>query len=253
MEEIQETREAGSAREMGLIRRMLGVFFSPGETFASVGRQAGHLDWLVPLIVVALVSIISLRLTMPIVQAETLGKMRQRIIEQKPDLSEEKMQETMEKVQGVTETAAFINAPVGAAAWLFVQAAVLLALVNFVLGGRGAYKKVLAVTGYSSLIAVPAAIVTVPLMLARGTMHVQVGLGLLLPASLEGSFLFHFLTYITLFSIWQYSLVSIGVGAVSGIGTKRAAWGVFVLFFAFILIVASIQGFVGGLTAGTGK
>ena len=209
------------------------------------------MDWLIPLIVVALVSVISIQLTMPIVQAES-QQMRARI-GQSGDASAEKMEKTMEKIQGITEIGTLIAALVSPATLLFIQAAVFLALVNFVFGGRGTYKKVLAVISYGSLIAIPASIVTVPLILAKGTLHVQIGPGLLLPVSMEGGFLFHLFTFANFFSIWQYALVSIGLGAVSGIGTKRAAWGVFVLFFAFGLIVASIQTFTGALLGGMGK
>ncbi len=47
---MADSTEAGHVEEMGLGRRMVGVFFSPGATFESVRSRVSTSDWLVPLI-----------------------------------------------------------------------------------------------------------------------------------------------------------------------------------------------------------
>ena len=144
-------------------------------------------------------------------------------------------------------SAAVIGAPLGVVVGAIVIAAIFLALVRFVLGGETTYRHVLAVTCYGSLVGIPGAIVTVPLMLAKESAVVQVGLGLLLPDSMAESFLAFFLHNLSVFSVWQCALTAIGLGIVSGISTKKAAIGVFVLFILYALGSAALAGMAKGL------
>ena len=79
MEETTDTRGAESPQETGVTGRMVGTLFSPGRTFASVNTQVEHKDWLIPLIVVAIVGMISAYLIMPIAQTEGMEAMREQI------------------------------------------------------------------------------------------------------------------------------------------------------------------------------
>ena len=244
MEETTDSGESTGQAEPGVVQRMVRVLFSPGEVFASVERQVTHKDWVVPLIVVAIVSLISMQFLMPVILAETSDQIRARF-EQNEGMSEEQIEGTLETMTKMTTITTTVGAPVGAAVWLIIQAGLLLLLANFILGGHGTYKKVLAVTSYTSLVAIPAAIVTVPFFLAKGSIQVQIGLGLFLPASIDRGFLFHFLNSINFFSIWQYGLIAVGLGAVAGISTKRAAYGAYAVFLVFMLIAGAIRSLSG--------
>ena len=233
---MAESTEAGHVEEMGLGKRMMGVFFSPGATFESVRSRVSTSDWLVPLIIMAIVAVVTVYMTAPIIQKMSMEQMQ---------TSMGQDEQVMEKMQTVGNVAALVGAPVGVAVALFVISLVLFVLVRFVLGGETTYKHVLTVNCLSSLVGIPAAIVAVPLMLAKESVYVQVGFGLLLPDSMAETFLAHLLFNLNFFSIWQYALVAIGLGIVSGISTKKAAIGVFVLFFLYALGSAALQGLAG--------
>ena len=237
MQETTDTQGAESPQETGVIGRMVGTLFSPGRTFASVNKQVEHQDWLIPLIVIAIVGMLSAYLIMPMAQTGEMEAMREQ-------LQKDEQQAQVLKVGSII---GILVAAIGTVATLFIQAAIFLALANFVLGGDGTYKKTLAVVSYSSLVGIPDAIVTVPLMLIKGSMKVQVGLSLLLPGSMEGGFLFHSLSMLNLFSIWQFSLIAIGLGAVADIRTRRAAYGVFGLWIVYVLITAATQNLSGSM------
>ena len=234
---MADSPEAGHVEEMGPGRRLIGVFFSPGATFGSVRSRVGQTDWLVPLIIMAIVAVITVYMTAPIIQKMSMEQM-------KTSMGQD--EQVIEKMQTIGNVAALVGAPVGVAVALFVTSLVLLVLARFILGGETTYKHVLAVTSLSSLVGIPAAIVTVPLMLAKESAFVQVGFGLLLPGSMAETFLARLLFNLNFFSIWQYALVAIGLGIVSGISTKKAAIGVFVLFFLYALGGAVLQGLSGG-------
>lgn len=230
---MADSPEAGHVEEMGLGRRMMGVFFSPGATFESVRARVGTSDWLVPLILLAIVVAITAYLVTPIAMEKEKANMAQAEI-------------NMEDMQTIGMIAGTISAPLGIALIMFLISAILLVLVRFVLGGETTYKQVLTVNCLSSLICIPSAIVSVPLMLAKETVYVQVGFGLLLPDSMAETFLARLLFNLNFFSIWQYALVGIGLGIVSGISTKKAVIGVFILFFLYALGGAALQGLAGG-------
>ena len=234
---MADSPEVGHVEEMGLGKRLIGVFVSPGATFESVRSRVGHADWLVPLILLSIVTVVTVYMAAPIIQKMSLEQM-------KTSMGQD--EQMMEKMQTIGNVVALVSAPVGVAVMLFVTSLVLLALVRFILGGETTYRHVLAVTSLSMLVGIPAAIVTVPLMLAKESVLVQVGFGLLLPDSMAETFLARLLLNLNFFSIWQYALVAIGLGIVSGISTKKAAIGVFILFFLYALGGAALQGLAGG-------
>ena len=242
MQETTDTQSAESSQETGVIGRMVGTLFSPGRTFASVNKQVEHQDWLIPLIVIAIVGMLSAYLIMPMAQTGEMEAMREQL--QKDEAFSDEQQTQVLKVGSII---GILVAAIGTVATLFIQAAIFLALANFVLGGDGTYKKTLAVVSYSSLVGIPDAIVTVPLMLIKESMKVQVGLSLLLPGSMEGGFLFHSLSMLNLFSIWQFSLIAVGLGAVADIRTRRAAYGVFGLWIVYVLITSATQNLSGSM------
>ena len=228
---MADSTEAGHVEEMGLGRRMVGVFFSPGATFESVRSRVGTSDWLVPLIIIAIVAAITAYLVAPIAMAKEMAQ----------------AEINMEDMQTISMIAGTISAPLGIALIMFLISAILLVLVRFVLGGETTYKHVLTVNCLSSLICIPSAIVSVPLMLAKGSVYVQVGFGLLLPDSMAETFLARLLFNLNFFSIWQYALLGIGLGIVSGISIRKAVIGVFVLLVLYAVGSAALQTMFAGL------
>lgn len=229
-----DSPEAGQAEEMGLGRRLIGVFFSPGATFEAVRSRVSTSDWLVPLIIMAIVAAITAYLVAPIAMAQEKAKMAQAEI-------------NMEDMQTIGMIVGTISAPLGIALILFLISAILLVLVRFVLGGETTYKHVLAVNCLSSLVGIPATIVAVPLMFAKESVYVQVGFGLLLPDAMAETFLARLLFNLNFFSIWQYALVGIGLGIVSGISIRKAVIGVFVLLVLYAVGSAALQTMFAGL------
>ena len=213
---MADSPEVIHGEELGLGKRMIGVFVSPGKTFASVRSRVGHLDWLVPLILMAIVAVITVYLTWSITMAH------------------------LEKISATGGMIVMVSALVSPVLGLFLNSAIFLGLVRFILSGETTYKHMLAVNSLSMLVGIPAAIVTVPLILYKGSL-IQVGLELFLPDSMTGTFLGRLLSNLGFFSIWQYGLIAIGLGIVSGISTKKAAIGVFSVFFLYALVSAGSQ------------
>ncbi len=245
-----ETQTAQTDVQTGLLSRLIGVFSSPGATFASLNVQVGLKDWLIPLLLVAVVMGIGAHMMGPVTQ-KMMVEMTQTRLENDPNMTDAKKEQTLKQIEGFQNSGGGVLGPVMASVsltlMLFASSAVFLALANFLLGGEATYKKVLAVVSLSYLITIPSMIVTVPLVLAQGTPYIQLGPGLLLPESMSKTYLSAVLFHFNVFSIWQYALVAIGLAAVAGISTKKAVWGVFVLFLLFALGMGAVQNLFGGM------
>ena len=58
-------------KDLNVVQRIFGVFFSPGETFAQVDRKP---DWLVPLILLTISTFTFVYFTLPINLPEQMAK-----------------------------------------------------------------------------------------------------------------------------------------------------------------------------------
>lgn len=240
MEESTEARDVESGEEMGIVSRMIGALISPVRTFAAVNARVDHRDWYLPMIIIVVVGMISAYQLMPAAQTAGMEAVQEQLAKDE-SLTEEQRALALESAQRMMGLGAVVLPSIGTAVTIFVQALIFLALANFVFGGEGTYKKTLAVVSYSSLVVIPAAIVTVLLATAWDSPSVQLGLGLLVPDSMEGGFTDHFLSMITVFAVWKYLLIAVGLGAVAGIRTKLAGMGVFGLWILYVLAAAFVR------------
>jgi hypothetical protein len=236
---------ADAPQEPGVVSRMLNVLFSPGEVFQSVNRSVGAMDWLIPLVVSAIVSVIAVQFTMPIILSDSRPALEAQF-DKNPNMTQEQREKAVATVAKITTISVTAFAALMVFAIAVVLALLFMAATNFVFGGEATFRKSLAVTSYCGLVAVPSSIVSIPLALSMGTMVVQFGPGLLLPDSLSGTFVYHLLGNLNLFMVWQGALAAIGMGIVSGTGTKRPAIVIFILLAVYVLGIAAFKTATGG-------
>lgn len=222
------------APEIGLVGRMTRVFYAPGETFASLARKQSTADWLVPMIIGAILAVFIAQQIIPIAMMAS-PEMRDMPAEQR---------EMVEKMMGGEEGAVMVGmvtAPISTFVMLFAAAALLLLLVKL-LGGEGTYGQMMAVYAYSSLIGILKAIVVTPLMVSKETMVIQTGLGILFSDELLQTFAGRFLSMFELFTVWQAIVASMGLAIVGKIAFGKALTGVFVVVIVLVAIGAAASG-----------
>mgnify|MGYP001379093516 FL=1 len=222
------------APEIGLVGRMTRVFYAPGETFASLARKQSTADWLVPMIIGAILAVFIAQQIIPIAIMVS-PEMRDMPAEQR---------EMIEKMMGGEEGAVMVGmvtAPISTFVKLFAAAALLLLLVKL-LGGEGTYGQMMAVYAYSSLIGILKAIVVTPLMVSKETMVIQTGLGILFSDELLQTFAGRFLSMFELFIVWQAIVASMGLAIVGKIAFGKALTGVFVVVTVLVAIDAAASG-----------
>ena len=227
------------APEIGLVGRMLRVFYAPGETFASLAGKQSKADWLVPVIIAAIVAVVVAQQIMPIAVKAGMAQMEEKL----RDMPAEQREMT-EKVMAATQIGGLVAAPVMTFVMLFVAAGLLLLLAKL-MGGEGTYGQMLAVYAYGSLIGVLKAIVVTPLMVSKETMVVQTGLGILFSDELLQTFAGRFLSMFELFTVWQAIVTAMGLAIVGKIAMGKAFAGVFVLVIVVVAIGAAAAGLSG--------
>ena len=223
------------APEIGLVGRMTRVFYAPGETFASLARKQSTADWLVPMIIGAILAVFIAQQLIPIAMMAS-PEMRDMPAEQR-----EMVEKMMGGEEGTVMMIGMVTAPISTFVTLFAAAALLLLLVKL-LGGEGTYGQMMAVYAYSSLIGILKAIVVTPLMVSKETMVIQTGLGILFSDELLQTFAGRFLSMFELFIVWQAIVASMGLAIVGKIAFGKALTGVFVVVIVLVAIGAAASG-----------
>ena len=225
--------------EMSVVDRIVRVFYAPSETFEAVAEQRSAADWLLPTLLVAVVIFISTYLTSSIYVAEAMEQIR----EQTP--AEHAEQPSVEGTGDAIRISGLVAAPIMTFVMLFIGAAIYL-LVGKLLGGLLSYGQCLPIVAYTSLIAILQHIVKTPLVLATGTMDVQIGLGMFLAEEARKSFGGHLLSLIDPFVVWMVVVAGLGLSIVGQIERNLAYAGV----AAITLIFLSVGAFFGTLGPG---
>ncbi|MFQ6092524.1 MAG: YIP1 family protein, partial [bacterium] len=137
--------------------------------------------------------------------------------------------------------------PIGVLVVLAAVSGIFLFFGNMLFGGQASFRQVLSMYAHAGVIAVPASVVKVPLILAQQSLRVQTNLALFLSADAEQSLLYRLLAKFDIFTIWEVILLIIGLAAIYRFSNGRASaivltlWG---LWIAVSLALGSVfQGF----------
>lgn len=240
----QMTVAAGEgAKPLGELSKIGNLFFDPAKTFRSLDLKP---SWLWAFIIVAVVALVSSQLLYPLgikAQLERLSSI--------PNLTADQMEMIKARMTSPTNRIISIVAtPIMVLLMFVVASGVLYFAFSILLGGNSSFKRVLGVYAYSSLVAIPSAIVTIPLAFAKGSARVSLSPALLLPAEKAEGFLGHFLSQFSFFEIWKYILVCLGLSLIYKFSKGKSFVTVAVLWIIGAVLVGAISKFAGGFGLG---
>jgi len=242
MEEITVTPTA-ETRPIGRLSRIGNLFFDPVKTFKSLDIKP---SWLWAFIIVAVVALISSQLLYSLTIKEQLAR-----ISSVPNISAEQLEVIKGRMMNPTNRIiSIVVTPIGVLAIFLVVSGVLYFVFSILLGGNSSFKRVLSVYTYSSLIAIPSAIVTVPLAFAKETPKISLSPALLLSAEKAETFLGSFLSQFGFFALWQYILVSVGLSLVYKFSKGRSFVTVGILWLAASVLIALFSNIFKGFRLG---
>ena len=236
MNEVDSGANLSNTRELNAFQRVVGVFLSPRDTYESINRKP---DWVVPFIILVLVSLVFTMFTLPISMPEQMQKQKEKL--EQDGKSEEEIEAAVAIGEKIGKIVAPIGAVVGTAIMILLMSAIFLFIGNIVLGGETTYRKIFSVYTYTSLIGVLAMALKLPLILNKQTMDIHFSLSMLMPAEQSESFLFYLLKSIEVFSIWHFALLAIAFSVLYKFTMKKSAWTMGILFGIYALISATIM------------
>ena len=216
---------AAAAEPQGLLSRISGVYFSPGETFAAIGRAP---KFIIPIILVALLGAAANYLLTSRLGYESMMRKQMQPLVERGFLTQEQADEQIQRRS--TGTAAIIGKVQGPLTTGIGVAVVLLAvaglfkLYSLIIGAENKFKPLLAVTAYTflalSLIQTVLFIIVIYLKEPDDIDLINpVGsnLAALLPlvSNAPSKFVKAVASWVDVFGIWRIALLSIGYAAVS--------------------------------------
>ena len=238
------TATSQAASPMPLPARMMGVLFSPRETFANV---AAYPRWFgvmaVSLGLFALAT--GVFLSTPVGQQASLDQQ----VSQMEGFGMTVSDQQYEQMKGQARYAPYIQ---GVAILLFapvftaVFAGVLFGVFSGMLGGQASFRQVFAVLAHTSVLNLVQALFVTPLNYFRGSLSSATSLGVFLPMLPEGSFLSNFLGVIDLFILWSVALTSIGLAVLYRRRTGPVFVSLVAVYAVIALAIAAVKASLGG-------
>lgn len=219
--------------------RMIGVLFSPSETFASIARRP---DWVVPLLVIIVIGYVGTIIVLPRMDWDAIATMQEEQMKAKnPNMSQEQIDQMARMTKAGGKVFGYV-APVVFVIWYLLVAGVLL-LTFRLTGGEGTFKQAFSATLYSWMPLLLGSIVGTIVIVARGGLFDPTFAATLVksnPAFLTdpkaNPVLFALLASFDIFTIWTVVLLIIGFAALSRSSKAKAATIVISWWVVCILI-----------------
>ena len=239
---------AGTHDDVGVVGRIIRVFYAPAETFEAVQRGHSHLDWVIPILLVAIVGLGSTYVTQPLAQKMQAKALAEVAAAQDMTAAQvAQQQEMMKKMSGVMQTATLVMVPVMTFVMAFVFAGVLLLLGRFALGGDISYGQMLSLQAYAMLITVPQNIVLTPIRQARESVLITLGPGLLLDKDMLATYAGRVINGIDIFMIWQVVITGIGLAILTRAGLGKTLGILFAIWALYLAGAGAMAGLMPGM------
>lgn len=226
--------------------KLVGIFTEPGSTFKTLAKHTPKtVDWLVPLLIFSIVSVIAFGIQMSDTQVEY------EFIEKQMPRVEERLQsavdsgtlteEQADTQRGFARKSIVIStyAAKFLMPWIMtlISAFVYLLLAKYVNGGQGTYKASLVALSLPAYILMLGAIATAILTLATGSFYQSVNLSELMsmdPDTMAGKLLM----VADVFFIWYFAIVSIAYTKIFG---GKGLGSYIVIVYGFWIVISVIM------------
>jgi len=239
---------------------LAGVFTEPGDTFASVRHSSRKNYWLIPLLVLIVVSILSSVMVMndEELSSEIKDKQRkaakERIEEavKSGSLSKEQGDQQLEQTDKMFSGGMFMVFGIIGALFMVLLAFFFKALVYWgglkMFKGSGSYLDMMNVLGLAGIITAIQMVVDTALAILMGKLMMNIGPVLLVSEESIGKQMYLLMANMDLINIWYLVVVGIGLAKVSNLKNSVTIPFVFVLWLVWVLLttIGPLKMFSGG-------
>ncbi|HWA05742.1 MAG TPA: YIP1 family protein [Ignavibacteria bacterium] len=227
---------------------MAGVFSEPGETFRSVKLSAKKNYWLIPLLILIVVSMLSsilvtrdeeLTSEIKTQQKEAMKKRFDEAIKEgkmTKEQADEQLAQTEKMFGGITFVIfGLIGSIAGVLIIFFLKALIYWGGLKLFKGTAG-YGDIMNVLGLTALITAIQMVVDTVLAILMGKLLMNIGPVLLISKEAVSKDMFAFIANFDLINIWYTIIVGIGLAKVSELKSSVTIPFVFVLWLIWVLL-----------------
>lgn len=238
---MSNTLTASEPPTLGLGARVLGVIFSPRDTFAAVAARPKWLG-------VTVVTLALLSASYYVLMSNP--QMQEAIIDQQLDQAAARGTEISDQQLAATEQfiTRFLPPVYAVAIWIIgpiitaIVAGILMGIFSMMLGGNGTFRQVYALVAHAGVISTLSAVLMAAMLLAgvepQGVRPPSANLGVFVPMLEDTSFVYIFLRTIDMILIWWMFTMAIGLGVLYKRRTGGIAGTLLGLYLTIALAVA---------------
>ena len=231
MSEIQEAQAP-----MSFPARLAGIFTAPSGVFQEVARYP---TWLAALLAVTLVTaaLNGVVLWSKTGEAVVRQQFQEAIEKSGRDIPSEAMDSQIAIYRYIGPASIVVIFPV----MTLALSGLVYLIFSVVLGGEGTFKQAFSAYAHSSLIGIVGAAVATAMIFLKGNVKSSTAITAFLPFLEENSFVYRFCQGLDLFVIWQLVVLSIGMGIIGRMSTRKAATAIFSAYLVIWLLITVVR------------
>ncbi|AUG56776.1 YIP1 family protein [Acetivibrio saccincola] len=214
---IARQEQSEDLEELSVLERITGVFISPGKVMKWLAKNP---KILLPIIISAIVPLFTLILNYPSFKEALMTAIETELA----NMGEELIPGT-ERILEIFLAAGAIMGAVGTVLLDILTISLLLWGIIKLFKGGGELKQYISIVSHAGLISLLVFIVisVVSFIMGKFTLDVSItSLAVIIPESLQGTFIYGVLNNVEIFTIWQYFVIGIGTSEVSGFGKGKS-------------------------------
>ncbi len=215
-----------------VVARLIGVFFSPGATFADIAQYP---NFIAPLVLAIVASVAVTETMLAKIGMERIVRTSIERSNRASSMSPEQMDQAIQQGAKIGAIVAHVLGALGPGIFLLILAGIGILILVPIFGAKTNFKTVFSVTCYADMPAVLGALITIPVMLFGDpeTFNPQTPMpsnpAFFLDQQTTSKALYAFASSVDIFTIWLLIVLSIGLSAASAHKVKTRS--VFLVYF----------------------
>ena len=247
--------EKQPVEEITVSDAMTGVFTEPGETFEAVKNSKKRSYWVVPTILLIVITLVASFLVIndeelyseiKTMQTDAVKKRLEESVKE-GKMSKEQMEQSIEQTEKFMDksspfflVSAILGPIFGGFIVLFFRGLVLWGVLK-AFKGTASYMLVICTLGLASMIDLISTVINTVLAIVMGKLTVNIGPALFITKETVGDSMAKFLGHFDLIAIWYLIVLGIGLGAVSNLKSSKTIPVVFVLWLIWIALASFLS------------
>ena len=226
------TAETPNPPAKSFLARLIGVFFSPGATFADIAQ---HPDFIAPLVLAIVASVAVTETMLAKIGMERIVRMSIERSSRASSMSATQMDQAVQQGAKIGGIIAHVGGVIGPCIFLLILAGIGILILVPVFGAKTNFKTAFSVTCYAYMPAILGALVTIPVMIFGDpeTFNPQTPMpsnpAFFMDQQTASKALYAFASSVDLFTMWLLVMLAMGLSAASAYKVKTRS--VFLVYF----------------------